>query len=58
MSRTTLQAIAKERGFQANAETADLVKTLQDSHKSVRKTFALKLERIHHIITQLDSCRK
>ena len=58
MSRTTLQAIAKERGFQANAETADLVKTLQDSHKSVCKTFALKLERMQHILTQLASWQK
>jgi hypothetical protein len=50
MSRTTLQALAKEQGFKANAETADLVKTLQDSHKSVCKTFALKLDRMQHIL--------
>jgi hypothetical protein len=35
MSRTTLQALAKERGFKANAKTADLVKTLQDSDMSM-----------------------
>ena len=35
MSRTTLQALAKERGFKANSKTADLIKTLQDSDMSV-----------------------
>jgi hypothetical protein len=29
LSRSTLQTLAKERGFKANAKTADLIKTLQ-----------------------------
>jgi len=55
LSRPTLQALAKERGFKANAENADLVKTLQNSHKCACKTFALKRERMQHILTQLNS---
>jgi len=42
LSRTTLQTLAKERGFKANAEKTDLVKTLQNSHKSVGKMFEPK----------------